>query len=143
LGPDFGEEEKETGFRGIARDNRNVRIGATDILFLLTSHDLRIKEELVTEEERIQLISSEASQSFEKSGILHPQILNPEEAKADDEQRMVELVREREDIKRRREIEEKKNLSRTIQSISLRKKSDPNYFNYIKREDEIISAIEI
>ena len=74
-------------------------------MFLFNS--FLVLDEQRTEEIRIQILNKEVMQSWEETGLNPSQILSKEESKIIEEQSMIELIKERENIKQAREFEEK------------------------------------
>lgn len=88
-----------------------------------------MNDEMKTEDLRLQIINNEASQSLEESGVAYPEVISKEEAEAMEQQTLLELVREREEIKRKRELEEKEGSINPATG----KSADPEFELYIKR----------
>ena len=88
-----------------------------------------MNDEMKTEDLRLQIINNEASQSLEESGVAYPEVISKEEAEAMEQQTLLGLVREREEIKRKRELEEKEGSINPVTG----KSTDPEFELYIKR----------
>ncbi|CAI2359948.1 unnamed protein product [Moneuplotes crassus] len=125
--------------KGIRKFNKHNSATFYDILMILTSYYDQVIQEARTEEIRLQILNKEISSGYGEAGM--PEIIPKEVVEAEEKLSMEALIKEREEIARKRELEEKQAQALKVKDQRLAKKQEYNLF--IRREDELKAAIII